>query len=429
MIRKRRGFTLIELLVVIAIIAVLIALLLPAVQAAREAARRSQCTNNLKQIGLAMHNYVSTNVNVPPNNTDWYPNGSNTPAAGQNWSQLARLLPYLEQTTAYNAINWNFGSRWNQGYSGPIADGAADGASGGAESMVQITVLCHADLNLPLSLGHGPGLVRDLPRRRVSRLVGSHNYASNIGLNRRINGAPVTGSGTAGNWQENGPGYIASSWDGIAVRQVSINSFIDGTSNTAIFSEWVKGPATGLPGKNGLGMVYNFPTTAQLMIYPTDVQFLQACQPNPGVTPQNWSWKGEWWASSGTSIYSHTLPPNRLACEYSDHRAGLPRDDHGRRRQLESPRRGQRAVHGRLGSVHQEQRELRAVVRDRDPGLGRSHLLGLLLIHSVGSTTRASIPRHVRAIRRTRPIGALERPSAVSFCDSSCAGARVTVTP
>ena len=100
--RRRRGFTLIELLVVIAIIAVLIALLLPAVQSAQEAARRAQCTNNLKQIGLAMHNYVSSNVFLPPTcrDTNW---AGKTPQ--QNYSQHVRLLPYIEQTTAYNAFN------------------------------------------------------------------------------------------------------------------------------------------------------------------------------------------------------------------------------------------------------------------------------------------------------------------------------------
>ena len=222
---------------------------------------------------------------------------------------------------AYNAINWSFGSRWNNAgnYSGPIADSTADGAAGGAFSMIQFTVLCMQISSFLCPSDTAPGTSGTFLIGGQSRLVGSHNYASNIGLNRRINNAPVTASdGTGGNWQENGPGYIASSWDGIAVRQVSINSFIDGTSNTAIFSEWVKGPATGLPGKNGLGMVYNFPGTITAHTFPTDVQYLQACQVNLANPSQNWSWKGEWWATSGTSIYSHTLTPNRLACEYSD---------------------------------------------------------------------------------------------------------------
>jgi prepilin-type N-terminal cleavage/methylation domain-containing protein/prepilin-type processing-associated H-X9-DG protein len=113
--RNRNGFTLIELLVVIAIIAVLISLLLPAVQSAREAARRAQCVNNLKQLGLGLHNFISTNGNFPNGvRIPWADGLTNQTAGdfttsdmtlpfGPNWA--VQLLPYLEQQGMYNASN------------------------------------------------------------------------------------------------------------------------------------------------------------------------------------------------------------------------------------------------------------------------------------------------------------------------------------
>jgi len=106
--KSRRGFTLVELLVVIAIIGVLVALLLPAVQSAREAARRSQCTNNIRQVALAVHNFHDTNNAVPPCVSDTPVAGSATSPGGfgTGWGFIPRLLPFMEQKALYDTINF-----------------------------------------------------------------------------------------------------------------------------------------------------------------------------------------------------------------------------------------------------------------------------------------------------------------------------------
>ena len=152
---RRHGFTLIELLVVIAIIAVLIALLLPAVQAAREAARRAQCTNNLKQIGLAMHNYESSNGCFPPGEKG---------CCWGTWGVF--ILPFVEQAPLYNAWN-SFGSNVP---SGGVADGYLRYAGAANTTVTYSSVAaygCPSDPNAFASNG-SPG-------------VRYHNYAVNYG--------------------------------------------------------------------------------------------------------------------------------------------------------------------------------------------------------------------------------------------------------
>jgi prepilin-type N-terminal cleavage/methylation domain-containing protein/prepilin-type processing-associated H-X9-DG protein len=321
---RRSGFTLIELLVVIAIIAVLIALLLPAVQSAREAARRSQCVNNLKQIGLAVHNYVQSNELLPPYTIDFYNSKgdctTNAPWSNcqyQNFSQLARILPYLEQQAAYNSLNFTFGARWGADGNNQNVNLGTDmnppGAMGpyGAvhASVVALTInsfLCPSDGN--------PGNKATVPAAG-NNMIASTNYATNLGLNRYYN-----------NWVPNGPGYTVTTWDGQMRRNIGLKNFIDGTSNTAIYSEWVKGlgddPAV---SKDGLNMVYSNninqtdfatgPGAFTSNYVQSNFQLSQKCQQS---ATKNWGWKGEWWISGedGSSIYSHINTPNRKACVF-----------------------------------------------------------------------------------------------------------------
>jgi prepilin-type N-terminal cleavage/methylation domain-containing protein/prepilin-type processing-associated H-X9-DG protein len=211
--KRTRGFTLIELLVVIAIIAVLIALLLPAVQAAREAARRSQCVNNLKQLGIAMHNYHDTVGTFPIGLMGFRSiNGYKLGTAANNrrtWAWL--ILPYLEQGTLSNAINFSL----------PFNNHVHDTAV----RAIPWTFLCPSDPNM------GFVDVGTYPVRKVNYMAnwGNTHYYQDYPQTPSINpfaGPLVTGDSAA----FRGAPFAMD-------KSFGIQTFNDGTSNTLLMSE------------------------------------------------------------------------------------------------------------------------------------------------------------------------------------------------
>jgi prepilin-type N-terminal cleavage/methylation domain-containing protein/prepilin-type processing-associated H-X9-DG protein len=318
--RKPRAFTLIELLVVIAIIAVLIALLLPAVQAAREAARRAQCVNNLKQLGLACHNYVSQQDAFPPQ----VQNGGfavwSTTTGGPyfdpwplDWS--ASILAQMEQTPMYNSLNFAFG------------------CSVGADTQNR-TVLSQQIASLLC-----PSENQKTTNQIIGGVTSRKSYHANVGGPGCISAYNGIFVPQIQDWNATtGTGGL----NGITQNQncgtVDMASITDGTSNTALLSETHVGAGPGantvtLATVNGRGDTYMWRPASGQQTTGQDLgpagasialAFVQSCQAIPGSTvafgtlapPNGCVWTG---GNPGSCMmwdaYNHFMPPNTIACD------------------------------------------------------------------------------------------------------------------
>jgi prepilin-type N-terminal cleavage/methylation domain-containing protein/prepilin-type processing-associated H-X9-DG protein len=307
--RVRSGFTLIELLVVIAIIAVLIALLLPAVQAAREAARRMQCTNNLKQLGLASANFESSFSKYIPGYGPWpfFNAAGPTKLGGGRANVIAQILPYMEQSAMYNAFNLQIDMNIYGG-----------GPNDTAQQQIVNSFVCPTEPN----------------NIKLSNL-GYTNYAASVG------GSAAVELG-ANPWQEpngsfGGPFSVnqdlgqaqfldaAQTQPNFSYRQalpVTIASLTDGTSNTGLFAETRHSSASIAASVGGfLGGV--MPTDI-VNVYIVTTAMSNQVAPNctylgPGYSTRIYYRNQEYYRDLPmTGYYNHTLPPNSTKYDCGD---------------------------------------------------------------------------------------------------------------
>ncbi len=307
---RRRGFTLIELLVVIAIIAVLIALLLPAVQSAREAARRAQCTNNLKQITLAIANYVDVN-NVTPLHEYRYATengGANGNSGTHSW--FCFIAPFLEQTTMYNAMNFIYTQEW--AYGGAVTGPNPTEMTVNKASIA--TLLCPSDGILNTGSGD-PTVVYQ---------CGNFNYVGNTGHPRNVllpgdppnTGAlpPLTGVISTAKMYL-GQLYCTAVSDPNVNVNVTLASITDGTSNTAAVSESLLNDGSGNNPDGRRNLNYTYAGLMDAQNYPSipAMAVIQDGLANP-VNYAPWSvYKGLTWAYTDAwerHVYAHLFPPN-----------------------------------------------------------------------------------------------------------------------
>jgi prepilin-type N-terminal cleavage/methylation domain-containing protein len=299
--RKSRGFTLIELLVVIAIIGVLIALLLPAVQSAREAARRAQCVNNLKQITLAIHNYIDSNLTTPLHmyRAAWE-YGDTTSGSSGTRSWFCGILPYMEQGNLFNALNFSF----TEQYSGLVT-----GVNRTVQQASVSTLLCPSD---------------GIQNRADGYQVGNHNYVANSGHPRNVR---VPGELAGGSVLPPSTGIIGMSRmfrtigpcgnEGRARNTnliVTLAAINDGTSNTAAVSESLMNDGSGNATDRRRLLMYTDSALVEQIDVPAILVVRDALAGS--VNWQPWSvYKGHTWAYTDAwqrHVYAHLMPPNSL---------------------------------------------------------------------------------------------------------------------